>query len=281
MVIKKRCSVSIACRVVALLKSSYYYQRKEDSFEKRLRKKLHVLSRKYPRYGYRRMTALLKREGWPVNKKRIQRLMREEGLKVICKGRKRRRLGLSTAERRQALYRNHVWSWDIVHDRTETGRQLKFLVIVDEYTRQSLKIHAGKHLTSEDVIHELRNIMKTQGVPEHIRSDNGSEFIAKAVSRWLAFYRVKTIYITPGSPWENPYIESFNGKFRDECLNRELFLSILDARVIVEEWRQEYNAERPHSALNYMTPDEFAKSSKPAVALPPLLRIANKANLGA
>jgi len=264
-----------------LRKASYYYQRKAGEFERRLIKRLHKLARKYPRYGYRRMTALLKKEGWPVGKNRIQRLMRQEGLKVVCKAKKRRRLGISTAERKKALYKNHVWSWDIVHDRSEDGRHLKFLVIVDEYTRQSLKIHAGRHLTSHDVIHNLRESMREHGIPEHIRSDNGPEFIAQAVERWLKFYRVETIYITPGSPWENPYIESFNGKFRDECLNRELFANVLEARILVEEWRREYNEERPHSALGYKTPNEFSKSSKPAVALPPPLRIANTTNLGA
>lgn len=133
MVKKKRCPINQACAVLALSKSSYYYQRKEGEFERRLIKRIHQLARKYPRYGYRRMTALLKKEGWPVNKKRIQRLMRQEGLQVVCKAKKRRRLGISTAERKQALYKNHVWSWDIVHDRSEDGRQLKFLVIVDEY----------------------------------------------------------------------------------------------------------------------------------------------------
>lgn len=262
-----------------LKKSSYFYKSKAGEFEKRLIKWLHKLACKYPRYGYRRMTALLKQAGWPVNKKRIQRLMRQEGLKVVCKSKKRRRLGISTAERMKALHQNHVWSWDIVHDRTEDGRQLKFLVIVDEFTRQCLKIRTGSYLKSDDVMRELRELMKSQGAPKFIRSDNGPEFIAQAVARWLRFYQVGTIYITPGSPWENPYIESFNGKFRDECLNRELFTNVLEARILVEEWRQEYNEVRPHSALGYKTPNEFSQSSKPAVALPPPLRIAHKTML--
>jgi len=194
--------------------------------------------------------------------------MRREGLKVVWKSKKRRRLGVSTAERKEATHRNHVWSWDIVFDRTEDGRQLKFLCIIDEYTRESLRILSGRHITSREVIGELEVLMKSYGIPEHIRSDNGPEFIAEAVASWLKDSRIDTIYITPGSPWENSYIESFNGKFRDECLNRELFTSVLEAQIIVEEWRQEYNQVRPHSSLGYMTAVEFSQCSMALVEKP-------------
>jgi transposase InsO family protein len=250
------------CRVLKLSRSSFYYKSKTGNFEKRLLKRLHYLSTQYPRYGYRRLHALLRREGWQVNKKRIQRLMRQEGLRVLIAGKKRRRLGISTSERKKAEYRNHVWTWDFIFDRLEDGRSLKMLVIVDEYTRESLSIYVNRNIKSLDVIDVLRSLIKERGVPSYIRSDNGPEFIAKAIERWLKFYQVDTIYIKPGSPWENAYIESFNGKFRDECLNMELFSSMTEARVIIEDWRREYNEIRPHSSLGYLTPVEFSKNSE-------------------
>jgi transposase InsO family protein len=251
---------------VNLERSSYYYEEKGDDFEKRLLSTIHKISRKKPRYGYRRMHDRLRALGWKVNRKRIQRLMREEGLKVVVKAKKRRRLGISTSERKRAQYPNHVWSWDIVFDRTEDGRAIKTLGILDEYTRMSLTLRPDRHITSVDVIEEMEELIKVHGAPEYIRSDNGPEFIAKALNRWLKFARIGTIYITPGSPWENPYIESFFGKFRDECLNRELFTSLNEARVVIEEYRKEYNEERPHSSLGYMTPARFAASSKSSSA---------------
>ena len=270
----KGAPVRAACRSVELSKSSYYYKRKGGGFEARLVERLKRLCREHPRYGYRRMTALFRREGWRVNRKRIQRLMRSEGLKVVMKAKKRRRLGSSTSERRRAERPNHVWSWDFLFDRTGDGRQLKFLVIVDEYTRRSLAIRVGRCLGSREVTGELRSLIARHGAPGHIRSDNGSEFIAVEIQRWMAANGIGTIYIQPGSPWENPYIESFNGKFRDECLNREMFVSILEARVVVEDWRREYNEKRPHSSLGYATPAEFARLSLPPVApLPPAERV--------
>ncbi len=256
----------MACRVLELSRSSFYYSSTQGDFEKRLLKRIRVLSAKYIRYGYRRIHALLRHEGWSVNKKRIQRLMRQEGLRVLQKGKKRRRLGISTSERKRAEYRNHVWSWDFVFDRLEDGRSLKTLTIVDEFTRECLSIAVDKSIKSLDVIEEFKGLIRYQGIPTYIRSDNGPEFIAKQLERWLRFYQVGTMYITPGSPWENPYIESFNGKFRDECLNMEIFSSITEARIIIEDWRREYNEIRPHSSLGYMTPSNFAKISKPSIA---------------
>ncbi len=189
-------------------------------------------------------------------------LMRQEGLRVLIAGKNRRRLGISTSERKKAEYRNHVWTWDFIFDRLEDGRSLKMQVIVDEYTRESLLIYVNKNIKSLDVIDVLRSLIKEHGVPSYIRSDNGPEFIAKALERWLKFYQVDTIYIKPGSPWENAYIESFNGK----CLNMELFSSMTEAIVIIEDWRREYNEIRPHSSLGYLTPVEFSKNSEPSFA---------------
>ena len=258
----QKCSIHVACRVLKLSRSSFYYRGLRGDFEKRLLKRIYVLAVQYPRYGYRRIHALLRQEGWQVNKKRIQRLLRQEGLRVLQKGKKRRRLGISTSERKKAEYRNHVWSWDFVFDRLEDGRQLKMLTIVDEYTRECLSIVVNRSIKSLDVINKFRCLIRDRGVPSYIRSDNGPEFIARKIGLWLKFYQVGTIYIAPGSPWENPYIESFNGKFRDECLNMELFTSISEAGVIIGEWRREYNEIRPHSSLGYLTPSEFTRRSK-------------------
>ena len=254
--------IKLLCRVLKLSRSSFYYIGLQDGFEARLLKRVHSLCYRYPRYGYRRIHALLRHEGWPVNKKRIQRLMRQEGLRVLASGKKRRRLGISTTERRKAEYSNHVWTWDFIFDRLENGRSLKIMTIVDEFTRESLAIVVSHNIRSLDVIETLRALIRQRGNPGHIRSDNGPEFISKAIENWLKFHQVGTIYIRPGSPWENPYIESFNGKFRDECLNMELFSSMIEAKVIIEEWRIEYNEIRPHSILGYKTPAEFAKSSE-------------------
>ena len=270
----KDASVRVACHSVELSKSSYYYKRKGGGFEARLVERLKKLCRKKPCYGYRRITACLRREGWFVNRKRIQRLMRREGLKVVTLQKKRRRLGVSTSERKKAEHPMHVWAWDFEYDRTDNGRQLKFLNIVDEFTRECFLNRPYRCIGASEVIAELRRLMVEYGVPEHIRSDNGPEFIAAEIQRWMASSGIGTIYIEPGSPWENPYIESFNGKFRDECLNREVFTSIHEARVIAEDWRREYNEERPHSSLGYATPAEFARLSLPPVApLPPAERV--------
>ncbi len=263
---EKGYSISMLCRVLELPRSSFYYKSTQGDFEKHLLERINILSTKYSRYGYRRIHALLQHEGWTVNKKRIQRLMRQEGLRVLQKGKKRRRLGISTSERKKAEYRNHVWSWDFVFDRLEDGRSLKTLTIVDEFTRECLSISVDKSIKSMDVIDEFRRLIRVHGIPSYIRSDNGPEFIAKQLEHWLRFYQVDTMYITPGSPWENPYIESFNGKFRDECLNMEIFSSITEARIIIEDWRREYNEIRPHSSLGYMTPSKFVEISKPSIA---------------
>jgi transposase InsO family protein len=214
------------------------------------------LATKYGRYGYRRIGAFLQAEGFEINHKRLERLWRREGLKVPQKQPKRRRLWLNDGScvwLRPAC-RDHVWSYDMVHARTSDGRPIRLLTMVDEYTRECLAIDVARQLTSEDVLERLSDLFVRRGVPQHVRSDNGSEFTAKAVRDWLARVEVKTLYIEPGSPWENGYIESFNGKLRDELLNGEIFDTLLEAKVLIERWRVHYNTVRPHSALGYRPP---------------------------
>lgn len=211
-------------------------------------KRLHELSEKHPRYGYRRITASLKREGWRVNRKGVQRLWRAEGLKVPLQARKKRRLGESEN------------GCSFLMDRTEDGRRLKFLTVVDEYSRYCLLIKVARSMTAAEVIAELERLMTLHGPPQPICSDNGPEFIAQAVRGMLAETETKTLYIEPGAPWENGYSESFNGKFRDELLNLELFSTLTEAQVLSERYRREYNQERPHGQLNYQTPKEFLES---------------------
>ena len=230
------------------------------------------LACEYGRYGYRRVTGLLHWEGWRVNHKRVERIWREEGLKVPKKQPKRRRLWLNDGSciRLRPTHRNHVWSYDFVMDRTSDGRPIRMLTIMDEFTRECLAIDVAKRLTSEDVLERLSDLFVHRGVPEHIRSDNGSEFTAKCVREWLGRVGVKTLFIEPGSPWENGYVESFNGKLRDELLEREAFDTLLEAKVLIERWRQHYNTIRPHSALGYRPPaPEAMQPCAVATAAPP------------
>jgi len=214
------------------------------------------LATQYGRYGYRRITALLNREGFKVNHKRVERIWRSEGLKVPQKQPKRRRLWLTDGSciRLRPKFKDHVWSYDFVIARTSEGRAFRTLNIIDEYTRECLAILVKRHITSQDVIDQLFQLFIFRGIPEHIRSDNGPEFTAKAVRNWLNRLGVKTLFIEPGSPWENGYIESFNGKLRDELLNREILTTLTEAKVLIEEWRREYNQVRPHSSLGYRPP---------------------------
>jgi putative transposase len=210
----------------------------------------------YGRYGYRRITALLRRDGWNVNVKRVGRIWRQEGLKVPRKQPKRGRLWLNDGScvRRRPEYKDHVWSYDFVAARTSDGRAIRLLPIIDEYTRECLSIQVARNFRSTDVLDRLADLFLQRGEPEFIRSDNGPEFTSKALRKWLEDVEVKTLYIEPGSPWENGYIESFNGKLRDELLNREVFDTLWEAQVLVERWRKEYNTIRPHSSLGYRPP---------------------------
>ena len=225
------------------------------------------LASRYGRYGYRRITALLRSDGWHVNAKRVERIWRREGLKVPRKHPKRGRLWLNDGScvRLRAERPGHVWSYDFVMDRTHDGRAFRMLTVIDEFTRQSLAIHVDRKLTSESVLDCISDLFIKHGPPEHIRSDNGAEFTARAVRDWLNRLGVKTLFIQPGSPWENGYNESFNGKLRDELLNTEIFHTLKEAKVLIERWRQHYNTIRPHSSLGYRPPAPQAILPRPAV----------------
>ena len=250
-----------ACRALELPRSSYYRVGSANPESRQARARIVALSQKHPRYGYRRITALLRREGMAINAKRVQRVRRQEVLQVRKKQRRMKRLGLSTSERQRASRPNDVWSWDFVEDQTENGTRFRILTLLDEYTRRCLAIHVAWSIRAVNVITVVEAAFARYGRPRHLRSDNGPEFIAYAIQDWLKEQGVKTIYIKPGSPWENGHIESFHDKLRDECLNRELFGSLLEARIILEGWRNEYNDLRPHSSLGYQTPAEYARSA--------------------
>jgi transposase InsO family protein len=245
-----------ACRVLGQPRSTQRHVLRERADEPRLRKRVVELGSDYGRYGYRRITALLRWEGWTVNHKRVERIWRQEGLKVPQKQPKRKRLWLAdgSAVRLRAMHKDHVWAYDFVFTRTHDGRLLKLLTMVDEYTRECLTIDVARSMTSEHLLSRLAELMVYRGVPDHIRSDNGPEFTAHAVRDWLARVGVKTLFIEPGSPWENGYCESFNGKLRDELLNREIFYTVREAQVVIGNWRREYNTVRPHSSLGYRPP---------------------------
>ncbi len=219
-----------------------------------------ALARKHPRYGYRRIAAKLRKEGWKVNRKRVYRLWRQEGLQVPIRQRKRRHRGSSanSCTRRRSERPNMVWSYDFVMDQTDDGRRLKWLAIVDEYTRECLRLEVARTMEAEDVVAILRGLVAERGLPEFIRSDNGPEFIAQAVQKYLAARGGQTAFIAPGAPWENAYSETFNSRLGDELLKREVFTSLREAQVLGAGYRREYNEERPHSSLGYRTPVEYA-----------------------
>ena len=226
------------------------------------------LASQFGRYGYRRVTELLQREGWRVNHKRIERLWRQEGLKVPKKQRKRGRLWMTDGSclRLRPEHRNHVWSYDFVADRTVDGRPLKMLTVIDEYTRECLAIEVKRRMGSIEVLECVADLFMARGAPEYIRSDNGPEFTAHLMRSWLDRLDVGTLFIEPGSPWENGYNESFNGKLRDEFLNGELFYTLAEAKILIERWRREYNEFRPHSSLGYRSPAPATTRGRPAAS---------------
>lgn len=250
-----------ACRVVDQPRSSQRHVSTKASKDTDLCERMLSISRKNPRYGYRRVWALLRREGWKVNKKRVHRLWREAGLKVPQKQHKSRRLPGNSengVSRRKAEYPGHVWSYDFAMDSTENGRRLKVMTVVDEYSRECLALEIERSITSEEVVDTLRRLFTERGAPDYIRSDNGPEFVARALKRWLSVSGVGTLYIEPGSPWENAYSETFISRLRDELLNREVFVNLKEAQVLAGDYREHYNQSRPHGGLGYLTPAEFA-----------------------
>lgn len=245
--------------MVGISRSALSYKERPKPDEEALTKRIKSLAGENGRYGYRRITALLHREGEDINIKRVHRIWKSEGLTLPARRPKKRQYGPKGEVLRKAEYPLHVWTYDILEDRTERGSKLRILTVLDEYTRQSLAIWVGRSISAQTVVQNLKWLFLDRGTPEQIRSDNGPEFIATAVREWLTQSGCKTMYISPGSPWENPYIESFNGKLRDECLNREIFRNGLEAQIVIENWREQYNHYRPHSSLGYMTPEEFAQ----------------------
>ena len=258
-----------ACTTIQQPRSTQRYRGRRRSKDAALAAELRRISAAHPRAGYRMATALLRRAGMEINAKRVQRLWRQEGLKVPRRQRKRQRLGSSEGgtQRLRAERVNHVWSYDFVFDQTEDGRRLKWLPICDEFSRELVALEVERRMESKDVIRILDEAVSARGsAPEFIRSDNGPEFIALAVQDWIARRGFATLYIEPGSPWQNAYSESFNSRFRDEFLNREAFASVLEAKVLGKQHRHRHNHERPHSSLDYQTPMEFAQRSLAAAS---------------
>jgi putative transposase len=262
-----------ACEVLDQPRSTQRYESKPRDDEPGLVKQMLEVVRRRPRWGYRRVAWALRQEEWQASATRVYRLWRREGLKVPQKKRKKRRLGKSEngCIRRRAESKDHVWAWDFVFDHATSGSQLKWLSIVDEHTRECLALKVDRSITSEDVISTLAELFAMRGVPKCIRSDNGPEFIAQAIRCWLGRVDVETLYIEPGSPWENGYAESFHSRLRDEFLALEVFESLSAAKRLTRQWREDYNHHRPHSSLGYVTPTEFAArcpASAPASATP-------------
>jgi putative transposase len=263
---KHRYSERRICKALGIARSVVRYVPQPRADETPLRQAIIGLASQYGRYGYRMITGLLHQEGWTVSRSRVERIWKLEGLRVPRKQPKRARLWLTDGScvRLRPERRNHVWSWDFVMDRTDDGRPIKILTLIDEYTREALAIYAARRIRANDVIDIFADVMIERGVPEYVRSDNGPEMVAKSLRRWLASVGAQTLYIQPGSPWENGYCESFNGKLRNELLNGEIFYTLREAQVLIEQWRQHYNRVRPHSALGYRPPAPEAITQRAA-----------------
>jgi transposase InsO family protein len=244
------------CRALGISRSAVRYEPRPREDESALTGSIVGLAGQYGRYGYRRVHALLEPQGWQVSHGRVMRIWRREGLKVPSKQPKRSRLWLGDGSciRLRPERRNHVWSWDFVFDRTDDGRTLKLMVVIDKSTRECLAIHVARRIRAKDAIDVFADLMEIHGIPEHIRSDNGPEMVAQQLRQWVARLGTKAIYIAPGSPWENGYCASFNGKLHDELLNGEIFYTLREAQVLIEQWRVLYNTIRPQCALGYRPP---------------------------
>lgn len=259
MVSQGRCSARAACRHFGLHRSTFGYRPKEPApWLAKLRRAIRRMSEAHPELGYPKITRLLKRDGWDIGKRLVQKLRREMGLCCPTKKPRRRRAGIPTGLPTKATHRNHVWTCDFVADRTAKGGAIRMLTVLDEFTRECLCIHVDRRINAPKVRAIMSELISAYGSPGYIRSDNGSEFIEKSLRSWYDDEGIKTLYIEPGSPWQNGFIESFNGRLRDECLNRELFYTLSEARVVIEDWRWKYNNIRPHRSLGLLTPLEFA-----------------------
>jgi putative transposase len=254
-----------ACAITGQHRSTQRHRPRRGERDEGLRARLRSLSREHPRWGYRRAWASLRKEGWPANRKKIQRLWREEGLRVPPKRRKRQRLGVSAAPvaRLRAERPDQVWALDFQFDTTQDGRILKLLHVVDEHTREALAIEAARRIDADRTVDVLERVVAARGrSPELLRMDNGPELTANALRDWCRFSGSGSAYIEPGSPWQNPFVESFGGKVRDEVLAVEAFDSLLEAKTVIEDWRNTYNSVRPHSSLGWKTPAAYAASWK-------------------
>jgi transposase InsO family protein len=260
------------CRVLGQPRSTQRYVSIPRDGDEHLVRRMHELVRRHPRRGYRMVWGMLRLEGWRVNKKRVHRLWRREGLRVPVKQHKRTRLGHSEngIVRRRAEHENHVWAIDFIHDTDASGRPLKWLSVVDEFTRECVALEVNRSMTARGVAEVLIDLFTTRGVPKHIRSDNGPEFIAKTIRRLAELTGVENLYIAPGSPWENGYAESFHSRLRDELLNAEEFADVREAKALASSWRHEYDHHRPHSSLGYMPPAAFAATLAAPLAVPPV-----------
>lgn len=253
---KFRISERRACQIIKQSRSTQRYRFIQNDFDDQVRNRTIEIATEYGRYGYKRVTKMLKQEGFCVNKKRIELIWRQEGLKVPQKQPKRGRLWLcdSSTIRHRPEFKNHVWSYDFVSEQTHDGRKFKILNIIDEHSRELLISFTARRIRSQDVVFVLADLFLKHGMPQFIRSDNGPEFVAKILLKWFKTLDVQPLFIQPGSPWENGYIESLNGRMRDEFLNGEIFYTLTEAQVLIEKWRWHYNTKRLHSSLNYKPP---------------------------
>lgn len=255
------------CQLVGIQRSSARYVRRGRSDEAETVTLIREYAHEQPLYGYRIIAAMLKHDGYRINRKRVYRIWRQEGLQLPRRKAVKRHYGESTGTLRRASQPNEVWTYDFLEGRTERGGKLRMLTVLDEYTRECLTIHIARSISSRQVIQVLEWLFLLRGAPDYLRSDNGPEFIAYALKEWLRDRHCNTLYITPGSPWENPFIESFNRTFRSECLDRWIFANGHEAQIVVEQWRQEYNHRRPHSSLGYLAPAAFAEQVRLSLKL--------------
>jgi putative transposase len=256
MLVDKNLSERRACGVLQIARNTQRYEKREDPVNEIIREEIRQVARRHRRYGTPRVTWLLRRNGYTVNHKRVERLYALEGLQIPRKRGRKKYVPTGWCRPYEATRSNEIWAMDFVFDKTKHGVKMKFLNVIDEGCRECLEIRVEKRMTGREVLETLDELIQEYGNPEYIRMDNGSEFISKELRKWMYDHGIQPVYIEPGSPWQNGYIESFNGKFRDECLNQEIFLSKTEAQVVVDWWRQVYNSERPHQSLKGRTPSE-------------------------